>query len=197
MRLWKINNYISPLSLLNSIGIQKDDIDGIILTHLHADHVDGLSLFEGIPVYLQQTEYEAISRAFHQTNKNYSNGYYRSHYNLIREAETNGNLFLIKGKKRISPSITVEREPFHTAGTQTVIVEKGRKLFYFVPDNAYTYKNIDEVIPVGICCDPAGNLAYLKKLSAFNPSKKLVVPGHDPELFKKFGSANDPVVRME
>ncbi|MCD6460132.1 MBL fold metallo-hydrolase [bacterium] len=197
LKLWKIRNYISPINLLNRIGIKKENIDGIILTHLHADHCDGLSLFKGVPVYLQQNEYDAMNRAFKQTNKKFSHGYYRCHFDLINEAKQNGNLILIKKDKKISRNIWVKSAPYHTAGTQTVIVKKGRKRIYFVPDNAYFYKNISELMPVGIVYDAAGDLAYLKKLSAFDPSKKIIVPAHDPEVFNKFKNCGEAVLKIE
>lgn len=63
---------------LNSIGYTFDDIDAIIITHEHSDHIKGLGTtckkFD-IPVYANEKTYNEISKNFDiKTHKNFKNG---------------------------------------------------------------------------------------------------------------------------
>ena len=52
-------------SSLESLGLKGSDMDGILLTHEHADHVAGLGVFArkyGIPIYGTKGTIEAVKR---------------------------------------------------------------------------------------------------------------------------------------
>lgn len=42
---------------LKILNIKKENINKIILTHLHSDHIGNLKYFEGVPVYVNRVEY--------------------------------------------------------------------------------------------------------------------------------------------
>lgn len=50
---------------LNSLGLKTEDIDGILITHEHSDHIKGLGVLArkyGLPIYATQGTIEAIGR---------------------------------------------------------------------------------------------------------------------------------------
>ena len=50
---------------LNSLGLKTEEMDGILITHEHSDHIQGLGVIArryGIPVYATQKTIEAIGR---------------------------------------------------------------------------------------------------------------------------------------
>ncbi len=197
LNLWNIKNYTTQQELLSELGITKNMVTAIIITHLHADHIDGCEQFPNAMFYLQKKEYVAIKKAFSNNSKNFSHGYYRRHYRLIEELKTKNRLVLLDGTHNITNNIQVEPAPFHTKGTQSVIVKTAKKTFYIIPDNAYLYENIDKLRPVGICVDRQGNMQYLKRLKQLNPEKNYIIPGHEPEIFKTFPPVGKNVVELK
>jgi len=135
VKKWNINKYKSPKELLKEINIKPENISRVIITHGHADHIDGCSLFPNAEIYIQQKEYDAI--------RNGEPGYYIEHLEYLNKLIQNGKLKIIDGDQKITKVISVELAPYHTRGTQSVIVKSDNQ-YIFVPDNAYVNKNIND-----------------------------------------------------
>jgi glyoxylase-like metal-dependent hydrolase (beta-lactamase superfamily II) len=54
---FKLPQYINPIDLLSRIDIKADEVKDLIITHLHFDHANGVSLFPNATFYVQQEEY--------------------------------------------------------------------------------------------------------------------------------------------
>lgn len=182
---WQIKNYAHPLDLLKVLKLNPESISGIILTHMHADHADGCLAFPQKRVFLQQREYDAITKAFAGPDKagqSVCAGYRRNHLEHLQRLEQAGLLTLVSGDAGITPAIRVELAPFHTRGTQSVIVSTGAGKVWLIPDNAYLYANLQRQ-SISASVDKSGHIDYLRRLSSLDPTTNCVVPGHDPKLF--------------
>lgn len=49
---------------MKALGIATKDVSKVILTHLHGDHVNGVTFFEGRDIYLGRDEYAAYQTRF-------------------------------------------------------------------------------------------------------------------------------------
>ncbi|MBU0457922.1 MBL fold metallo-hydrolase [Patescibacteria group bacterium] len=196
---WKIDEYKSPSELITILRTSKKDISRVIITHLHADHIDGCSNYPNADFYLQRKEYRAILDAFENSadSKISSRGYYREHLNFIKKMKDEGRLVLINGDQKISENISVELAPYHTKGTQTVIVKSNNQTVYIVPDNAYLSENIDDLAPIGSATDIEGNKQYLGLLKARKASGALIIPGHEPKIFDSYTKIKPNIVKLK
>ena len=61
-QLYRPTRY-SIVEAFRSTGLDAKDVRGIVLSHLHFDHVGNAQLFPGIPVYVQAREREAAREA--------------------------------------------------------------------------------------------------------------------------------------
>lgn len=194
---WNITQYSRPVDLLRLLGLDNDDITGIIVSHLHADHFDGALAFPNAKFYLQKREYAAIKNILRRNaNKNAAKGYYRHHLKFLKKIESQNRLVLIDGDYQINPVISIKLEPYHTKGTQTVIVKLNDKKVYIVSDNAYFFKNIAKLRPIGSSIDHSGNSMYLQELKELSSSGNIVLPGHDPAIFENFKEVNPNIVQI-
>ena len=57
-------NCHDPRSVLESIGVSAEDIDSIVLSHAHWDHMSGMQFFPNARFYIQRAEYESWRSAF-------------------------------------------------------------------------------------------------------------------------------------
>ncbi len=50
----------SPRETIARLGAAHDSLDGIVLTHTHRDHADGLCHFGNCPIYVHSSEAENV-----------------------------------------------------------------------------------------------------------------------------------------
>jgi N-acyl homoserine lactone hydrolase len=95
---------------LTEHGLDLDDVDIVVSTHLHFDHCGGNHLFAGRPIYVQRQELEDA-----RTEDDYT----------IREwVDAPGVRYEpVDGEHELLPGLRVVPAPGHTRGMQVVVVE--------------------------------------------------------------------------
>ncbi len=53
-----LENFKSPLAALNEYGVDASDVDTVIITHAHRDHIGCVKYFKNAEIYIQSEEYE-------------------------------------------------------------------------------------------------------------------------------------------
>ena len=194
---WHIRGYTDPVVLLRAINVSPASITGIIITHMHADHFDGCRAFPDVPVYLQRDAFEAVRQAFTRAGAGRaSRGYRRADFGFLQELRESGRLVLVNGSRSITRHIVVNPAPYHTRGMQEVTVRGSGKTVHLVADNVFVYENLALLRPIGTAVDRPGNLAYLERLRALDPDRHVIVPGHDPDVVRRFPTVADGVVEL-
>ncbi len=130
------------LTNLEIFGYKPEDITDVILTHLHYDHVAGLS-FTGtdnqvtatLPnarIHVQKAEWEAALDSIQNHQATQGIGYEPD--DLYRLAAEDRFVFLEKENQEILPGITIIRTGGHSAGHQVVRIRQGPQTSYFCGD---------------------------------------------------------------
>ena len=101
---------------LAQIGVQPDDIDIVINTHLHDDHCGNNALFGNATFYVHKAEI-TFCKAPHPLDHRYDDYFIEDIY--FTEIESD---------QEIVPGIKVIHMPGHTVGTLSVEVETGQGL---------------------------------------------------------------------
>lgn len=118
-------------------GLSRDDIDSVILTHLHHDHIGGLLTgtveqpqlaFPNADYYVQKKEWET---AVNPDELNEAAYRFNAPLKLLAD---NPRLRLIEGDFNVSEQIRLVHVGGHTVGSQSVRVADGGKLLYYAGD---------------------------------------------------------------
>jgi N-acyl homoserine lactone hydrolase len=163
----------TPDNALRNIGIAAEDIDTVILTHLHWDHASNNHLFPQARFFVQKTEYEYLSNPAIPDKVGYEPDLaLHTHYELV------------DGDRDIMPGISVVLAPGHSIGMQCVVVETRAGKYILGGDLVTLLENWEASphIPNGAFY----NLNMMREsLAKIDRLHGTVLPGHDPEVFKR------------
>ncbi len=109
---------------LAKIGYTPKDVKTIILTHMHGDHIGGLSHFEHCKIYVNKAEYEMAT-----SKKGEGSGYFKKNWPTWFQPEltdftdgAEGN-FTTSNKITSDGRIVVVPTPGHSIGHQSILVK--------------------------------------------------------------------------
>lgn len=161
-----------PTDALRKIGLKPSDIDIVILTHMHFDHIEYARQFTNAKLIVQKKEYEYAMNPHPVQAGLYIKDMY---------ADLN-NFEIIDGDNEIAEGVKVMLTPGHTPGSQSVAVEteKGTVIISglcTVADNVYPPEEMGaKVITPGIHTNATE--AY-DSLLRIKEAADIIIPLHD------------------
>ncbi len=153
---------------LADAGVTPADVDVVIATHLHFDHVGGLTTRRGeaiVPVfpnarhYIRQAEWADATHTHERNRASYLPG----DFVPLRDA---GLVDFTHADGEILPGISVWRTGGHTMHHQIVRIESGGRVGVFVADLMPTAAHVDAPWIMGYDLYPMDTLAYKKRFTA-------------------------------
>lgn len=114
--------------------LSPEDVDYLVLTHLHHDHAANVDLFSDSEVLLQRSELDAARDPLPPMRRVYLD----EHVATLDDAD----LTLLDGGYRLHPAIELLHTPGHTAGMQSTVVETEGERHALVCDLVYCRQNL-------------------------------------------------------
>ncbi|MDY6880605.1 MAG: MBL fold metallo-hydrolase [Desulfatiglans sp.] len=189
----RLLNYEDHSTVLGKLGLKTGDIDAVVTSHAHWDHVNGIGQFPNARHYIQEAcyrwtvekapKYPMLRKIGYPANQD---------IDLVVKCHMKGNLVLVPGKKdskgeEILPGIDAIRVDGHYVGLQSLNVKTAKGPVVLASDASYAYSNYEEDWPVGIIhgemTDALDGMQRFRKILGRNGT---FVPGHDTEVLKKF-----------
>jgi glyoxylase-like metal-dependent hydrolase (beta-lactamase superfamily II) len=117
---------------------------------------------------------------------------------MLAQAAREGRVMLIDGDaKEIIPGITVYTGGKHTFGSQFATVHATAGTIVVASDNMYLYENLARHVPIAQTLDSASNLRTQERMVTLASEPRLIVPGHDPQVFVRFPTPGNGVARIQ
>jgi glyoxylase-like metal-dependent hydrolase (beta-lactamase superfamily II) len=194
---WKPREFAKPSDAIGAIGVKPEDVTDIIVSHMHWDHVDGADLFPRARVWIQREEYVYYTgEAWHKPNTH--GGVFAEDVQALVGINTQGRLRFVEGDaQEILPGIRCYTGGKHTYASQFVSVATADGTAVLTSDNVYMYENLDKRVPIAQTLDAASNLAAQDRVKTLASDPRLIVPGHDPEVFTRYKSVAPNAVRIQ
>ncbi len=196
---YNLKNYVRPDSILTKVGVRREDITDVILTHPHWDHMDGIDLFPNAHIWIQKEDFNYFVGIAWQKGTNHGGFNKRDVVKLIN-ANLSEKLTLVEGDdKEIISGIKVYTGSRHTFNSQYVLVESGSDKIIIASDNIYTYYNLEHLKSAtkNATFDPDAYVNAMKRMKTLVSDIKFIIPGHDGLLFSRFPSVADGVIKIK
>lgn len=135
--IYDITHETSILSDLERNGLGAEDIHWVINTHFHFDHCGGNTLRQedgdAVPAFPKAryvVQRQELEDADHPNERNQAS-YLQENWQAIRES---GQLEVVQGPVELLPGIHLEPTPGHTLGHQSVRIESGGQVLFYIAD---------------------------------------------------------------
>lgn len=190
----------APAAGLKAIGIEPDAVEDVIITHMHYDHAGNHDLFPKARYHVQDREMK------------FCTGRCMCHSTLTHAFEAEDVVAMVRrlyqgrvsfhdGSSDIAPGISVHWVGGHTDGLQVVRVKTRRGWVVLASDASHFYANMDQQRPFPVVYNVGDMLEGYRKLDALADSHAHVIPGHDPDVLKRYPAARSGldgwVVRLD
>ncbi len=188
---------MDPGAALAPLGLVPDQIDDVIVTHLHYDHAGGLALFPNAHLHLQTAEmgFATGPCMCHDTLRMpFTAGH-------VCEAVTRlyrGKLTFYEGTAEIADGVSVHLLGGHSRGLQAVRVRTQAGWLVLASDAAHYYENVWLRKPFPIVVDLQDMLDGFVQLEQLASDRTMIVPGHDPLVRQVFPEGPAPhITRLD
>ena len=162
----QLGRYRAMQRRLAQLGLKPENIDIVVNTHCHYDHVECNYLFRGKPLIIHEREIEYFRRLYWPE--------FADAYFSIMDVEA------IRGDKELTGNVKVIETPGHTPGSISVVAETPEGRVICAGDAIIVKEDLLELRPpsvVSINYDPEMAVESLRRIRDLDPS--LVIPGHD------------------
>jgi N-acyl homoserine lactone hydrolase len=176
---------------LRQIGVQPAEVEIVILTHMHWDHVGHVDKFPRAKIFVSREEFNYAMSPLPPNRQSYETllpGIEPVFMSSIPRFE-----YLEMAEEQILPGLRVFPTPGHTLGSISVEVATDRGAYIIASDAIYTYENLKG--------DPANNLPFLMPgvfmdlVATWKSVERIyrraqgdidkIIPGHDYAVVKK------------
>ncbi|HQP66955.1 MAG TPA: N-acyl homoserine lactonase family protein [Quisquiliibacterium sp.] len=174
-----------PVDGLKAVGVDAASVRDVVLTHLHYDHAGNIGAFPAATFHVQEAEV------------NYATGRcmcyepMRHAYSVDDVVDVVRNVYADRvsfhnGDATIAPGVELLLIGGHTMGLQSVRVHTRRGWVVLASDASHYYENMERQKPFPIVYNVAAMLDGHRRLHALADSPDHVVPGHDPEVLRRY-----------
>jgi glyoxylase-like metal-dependent hydrolase (beta-lactamase superfamily II) len=181
------NRFLScdPIHTLSILGIDLNNINDVIITHLHYDHAGNLSKLPRARLHLQDAEMEyATGRYMRQ--RVLRGAYSAEDVVEVVRGVYQDRVFFHRGNEQIVPGVEVIHIGGHTRGLQSVRVFTQRGWVLLASDAAHYYDNMRLQNPFPIVFNTGDMISGYDILSHAVDSIDHIVPGHDPAVMRLY-----------
>lgn len=168
-----------PLNWLKKHNVSPEDIDTVILTHLHWDHFSPTAKhFKNAVFWVNKTELATV------LNPPYPWFGMFAFTDAIREFHNEGRFHEVEDEAEVLSGISVFHTGGHTPGNQSVVISTSKGTAVITGDVVFTYRNIEENVPGGF---NSNLLECFDSMRKIRQTGDLILPAHDPMVVERYG----------
>lgn len=196
---YPFSTWESPAEVLGRLDLTPEDIEVILVSHMHFDHMGNFEAFPNAQLYVQFDEYVGWSHAVDMANKlptDADRAWIFSSFDptdLTRAARgiADGRIRFLQGDEELLPGVTARlARDSHTFGSQWFKIETQNGPYIIAGDTVYWYSNVEQMWTPGYGQGNNFNLIGLYRTLADEVKNETtrIIPGHDEQIAQRYKS---------
>ncbi len=177
-----------PGEALAALDIRAEDVETVIITHLHYDHAGGLGRYPKAQFHLQAVEM-GFATGPCMCDPELRAPFTADHVCEMVQHVYSGRVVFHQGDAEVAPGVTVHRTGGHSKGLQVVRVETEVGPLCLASDASHYYENFLQRKLFPIVADKPEMLAGFDRIVELAGTADRVIPGHDPLVQSKYPQA--------
>ncbi len=174
-----------PIDALALVGVDAAAVRDVILTHMHYDHVGNFHKFPQARFHLQEPEiHYAVGRSM--KHRQLAKSFEPDDVCGVVRLNFDGRVVYYNGPAEVLPGISVLPTGGHSAGLQFVKVNTARGIVVLASDVTHYYEHMETDRPYTTVLHVGDMLEAFDTLRAHAPSPQHIVPGHDPDVMRRY-----------
>ena len=175
---------------LEAVGISPEQVEHIVISHMHYDHAGNHDLFPRARYHVQDDEM-AYCTGRCMGNAEVGGVFDADAISAMVRKVFSGRVQFHDGDEEIAPGITVHKVGGHTRGMQIVRVSTQRGWVVIGSDSAHFYANLAPGRPFPIFDDLTAYLEAQRTALELASSPQHFIPGHDPLVLTRYPGARN------
>jgi glyoxylase-like metal-dependent hydrolase (beta-lactamase superfamily II) len=181
---------VHPLELLERLNVAPEDVDHVVLTHMHFDHVGNVGLFPNARFTMGRAELDFWTGPLGR-KPDVGTGGLDEEIAAVQALAQAGRLDLVEEATEIRPGVVVRPFRGHTPGLlMTEVASRGGPLL-LASDAAHFYEEFEADLPFWLFTDLEGMYAGYAHLRELAAAGTRVVAGHDADDVRRYASVAD------
>lgn len=168
---------------LSMAGIDATDVRDIVISHLHYDHAGTIDAFPNARLHVQAQELDYVTSGKSEGRRG---AFEVDDVAEVLRAMYQDRVKLYNGSEQPWPGVSLHLVGGHTPGSQIVRVHTKRGWVVLAADAIHYYENMTRGIPFHGAYDVAGEIASFDTSRALADSEEHIIPGHDPEVTRRY-----------
>jgi glyoxylase-like metal-dependent hydrolase (beta-lactamase superfamily II) len=178
-----------PIDSLKLIGVDARDVNDVILSHMHYDHVGNFDKFPKARFHLQAREMAYATGKYMRYSRPGHSYHVEDVVGMVR-LNFKGRVEMHEGMVEVAPGITLHPAPGHADGLQIARVHTKRGWVVLASDATHYYEHIATDRIFTTCFHIGDMLDSYKVVRQLAPTSRHIVPGHDPYVMTEYPASS-------